>query len=126
MIGKLRDPGTAGLVIGVIRPDCPRILATIQVADVEPSTARRRPVELAKQIADTGDESSNGVRNLHLHQSTQALSAVAGTGPPPRTDTHFWAAAPRMITASASITAVQIVRIHPSVCRAALAPVASG
>jgi hypothetical protein len=50
--------------------DSPGVFATIQVADVEPSTARRRPVELAKQIADTGDESSNGVRNLHIHQAT--------------------------------------------------------
>ena len=63
----------------------PAVVAAIQAADIHPSTAGRRAVELAEQTADAIREGANGVRQAELH----AVSAVAGTGPPLRTDTHF-------------------------------------
>lgn len=102
--------------------DTPAVGATIQAADIHPSAPGRGLVELSEEAADTVRESANGVRNIHGH----AVSAVAGTGPPLRIDIHFCTAAPRIITASTIMTVVQMVRIHPSMLRAVLAPMASG
>jgi hypothetical protein len=63
----------------------PAVLATVQVANIEASTTGRRAVELTKERADAVRESANGV-NEALHHD---VSAVAGTGPPFITDTHF-------------------------------------
>ena len=103
-------------------PDSPAVVAAIQAAHIHPSTPGRRPVELAEKAADAVREDANGVRKAHAH----AVSAVAGTGPPLSTEIHFWTAAPRMMTASTIMTTVQMVRIQPSMLRAALAPTASG
>lgn len=89
--------------------DAPRILATVQVAHINPSTSGRRAIQLLEKPADAVRENTNGVQEAH------AVSAVAGTGPPLRTENHFWTAAPSTMTASTIMMVVQIVRIHPSV-----------
>jgi uncharacterized membrane protein len=100
----------------------PGVVAAVQAAHIHPSTAGRRLVKLAEQAADAVRKGAYGVREAR-HQDR---SAVAGIGPPLSTDIHFWTAAPRIITASTIITVVQMVRIHPSMLRAVLAPIASG
>ena len=113
-----RQGGTR--ITDLLLPDAPRILATIQVAHIHPSTAGRRAIELLEEPADAVRENTNGVQEAH------AVSAVAGTGPPFSTEIHFWTAAPRMTIAKTIMTTVQMVSTHPSTLRAALAPIASG
>lgn len=102
--------------------DAPAVFTTIQVAHVHPSTAGRRVVKDAEKRTNAVHEGVDGIPEAHHYD----CSAVAGTGPPLSTEIHFWIAAPRMITASTIITAVQIVSTHPSTWRSGFAPTASG
>ena len=66
-------------------PNTPRVLAAIQAAHIHPSTAGGGLIKLSEQAADAVGESANGVRKFQHH----VVSAVAGAGPPPRTDIHY-------------------------------------
>ena len=121
---RLLGGQTLSRIPELLLADTPAVVAAIQAANIHPSTTGRGAVKLLEKPADAVHEHANGVRQAHAH--AHAGSAVAGTGPPLRTEIHFWTAAPRMMTASTIITVVQIVRIHPSMLRAVLAPTASG
>ena len=109
-----------------ILPYTPAVVAAIQAAHIEASTGRRRAIELVKEgahaVRSKANSFANSVRNAEFH----AVPAVAGARPPLRTDIHFWTAPVNTMIASTIMIVVQIVRIQPSVCRAALAPTANG
>ena len=65
--------------------DTPAVFATIQAANIHPSTTGRGSVKLLEQPAEAVHDRANGLRQPHVH----ALSAVAGTGPPLSTEIHF-------------------------------------
>ena len=119
---RLLGEQTLSRIPELLLADTPAVIAAIQAANIHASTAGRRAVQLLEKPADAVHESANGVRKTHPH----AVSAVAGTGPPFKTEIHFWTAAPRMVTARTIITTVQMVSTQPSTLRAALAPTASG
>lgn len=102
--------------------DAPAVFTTVQVARVHPSTAVRLVIEHVEQGADSGQKGAAGIRYALDH----AGPAVAGTGPPLSTDTHFWIAPVSTTTASTSKIELQMVSTQPSVWRAALTPTAIG
>ena len=103
--------------------NAPAVVAAVQAAHIHPSTAGRRAVELAEQGADAIHE----LRTASVHLIFMPLLGggrhrAAARGPTSTSGPR----APSTITASTIMIVVQMVRIQPSVWRAALAPIASG